>query len=256
MSRVFWSFCATAVVVLVAAGLVWLGLGGKFPHAKSDDALKRPLADLPPYGGVIAAIDTERRALGTRLAIDRSQGARQQILADARRLLERAVTRDLPAHWLGTPWDFNGTSETPGEGQIACGYFVSTVLRDAGFDVERVRLAQQASGNIIRSLTTPENTTRLVGKSFDEFLTELRAAGPGVYVIGLDNHVGLIAQNEHSSAFIHSDGGAHQCVIVEPVEKSPALRRSRWREFANLSADDALLQKWLLGGRFPTVVSL
>ena len=60
----------------------------------------------------------------------------------------------------------------------------------------------------------------------------------------------------NGARFIHSDGGRNRCVVSEPVETAPTLRRSRWREFANLSADDALLQKWLFGGQFPTVVRL
>ncbi|HEY1086629.1 MAG TPA: hypothetical protein VGE37_03005, partial [Archangium sp.] len=35
--------------------------------------------------------------------------------------------------WAGTVWDFNGTSTVPGEGKIACGYDVTTVLEQAGF---------------------------------------------------------------------------------------------------------------------------
>jgi hypothetical protein len=53
------------------------------------------------------------------------------------------------------------TSETPGRGEIACGYFVSTVLRDAGFGVERVRLAQQASERIVRTLSAPTRSAAI-----------------------------------------------------------------------------------------------
>ena len=249
-------------ILLIAAGgcgvALWLGVRSATNETKRGSGepltLTRAPADLPEYGQALAAIEKQRRALGKALATDRSPEARARVLADAQRLLQRALTRDLPAHWLGTAWDFNGTSETPGQGHIACGYFVSTMLRDAGFEVERVRLAQQASGNIIRSLTDSQNTARMVGETFDDFRAELARRGPGVYVIGLDRHVGFIAQTEEGAAFIHSDGGANKCVIVEPVESSPSLRRSRWREFANLSSDSALLQKWLLGGRFPTVL--
>ena len=37
--------------------------------------------------------------------------------------------------WMGTPWDFSGTSQVPRKGSIACGYFVSTV----GLDEEKIR---------------------------------------------------------------------------------------------------------------------
>lgn len=162
-------------------------------------------------------------------------------------MLEESLFEKLAPHWMGTPWDFNGTSQTPGEGKIACGYFVSTLLRDAGFELERIRLAQQASGNIIRSLTTRENTSRLVGKSFDDFVTELEARGPGVYVIGLDYHVGFIVQTADGARFVHSDGMENKCVVSEPAKTAPVLKRSNWREFANITGDEALIEKWLTG---------
>jgi hypothetical protein len=242
-------FAIIALIAALCGAAYWLG---REPDLlKPSSTLSRSPQGLPSYHESRAEIEKQRRALRSEL----SAGQRQSALAAARRLLHRSLARDLPAHWLGTPWDFNGTSQKPGEGQIACGYFVSTLLRDAGFSVERIRLAQQPSGNIIRTLTSRENTTRLVGKTFGEFRTALRERGAGVYVIGLDRHVGLIAQTATGdAAFIHSDGGANKCVIVEPVESSASLRRSRWREFANLSADDALLERWLTGGEFPTVL--
>ena len=205
--------------------------------------------NLPNYGDVRQQIDARRLDLAE--ALDTAD--RAETLAGARALLGETIAQDLTEHWLGTPWDFNGVSQTPGQGQIACGYFVSTILRDAGFDVERVRLAQQASGNIIRSLTTAENVVRMVGRPFDEFLNTLKSGGPGIYVIGLDFHVGFIAQDANGGAvFIHSDGGSYRRVVAEPVESAAALRRSRWREFANISADEGLLENWLRGGAFPT----
>ena len=40
--------------------------------------------------------------------------------------------------WYFTPWTFNGYSETPKEGSIACGYFVTTTLSDMRFKVPRI----------------------------------------------------------------------------------------------------------------------
>ena len=36
---------------------------------------------------------------------------------------------------LGTPWDFYGAGDTPGQGQIACGYFIAASLDAIGFNV-------------------------------------------------------------------------------------------------------------------------
>jgi hypothetical protein len=252
MSRLF----PILLIIAAACGTAfWLGLRPwEGRTSKTETTLKKAPSGLPDYSVELSAIERRRTELSAALAENPSEPQRAEILTEAQSLLQKSLTRDLPAHWLGTPWDFNGTSQTPGEGQIACGYFVSTLLRDAGFGVERIRLAQQPSGNIIRTLTERQNITRLVGKPFEEFRSKLRDRGNGVFVIGLDRHVGIIAQTDEGAAFIHSDGGRNKCVIVEPVETSPALLRSNWREFANLSNDHVLLEKWLRGEQFPTVL--
>ena len=48
------------------------------------------------------------------------------------------VEKEIFPHWYDTKYDFYGQTETPGKGKIACGYFVSTVLRDIGVPIERV----------------------------------------------------------------------------------------------------------------------
>ena len=246
----------STLIVIAALCLIalWISPNGGSPLDRRDRTLKQPQAELPQYKEVIAGIERRRVSLAAGLRESRTPTERSEILEEGRRLLLNALSRDLPAHWVGTPWDFNGTSESPGEGQIACGYFVSTLLRDAGFGVERVRLAQQPSANIIRTLAVGGNITRMIGDPFAEFSSALRASGTGVYLVGLDRHVGLIAQTREGAAFIHSDGGREKCVIVEPVEDSRSLRRWRWREFANLSDDDELIQNWLLGRPFPTAI--
>ena len=78
----------------------------------------------------------------------------------------------LPA-WDGTPWDFHGTSQAPREGKIACGYFVSTTLLHLGLQVERVRMAQQASELIVKSLVS----TNPIRRSWPNLADRGHAAG-------------------------------------------------------------------------------
>src|SRR6188474_3208784 len=54
-----------------------------------------------------------------------------------KQLLLNNIRDSLFTCWLGTPWDFYGTTQTPGKGKIACGYFVTTLLRDMGASVNR-----------------------------------------------------------------------------------------------------------------------
>ena len=94
--------------------------------------------------------------------------------------------------WLGTPWDFNGTAHEPGTGKVACGYFVSSVLQDAGFRVEWAPLAQQASQNILRTFLSAEEMKIRVGMDYDRFLNEVLSSGRGIYIVGLDSHVAFL----------------------------------------------------------------
>jgi hypothetical protein len=61
-------------------------------------------------------------------------------------------------YWHGTQRDFNGTTQTPRKGSIACGYFVSTVLRDAGIQLNRIKLGQSASQVFIKTFANKKDT--------------------------------------------------------------------------------------------------
>lgn len=53
----------------------------------------------------------------------------------------RYINNDVPYYWQGTPWTFNGTTNTPQKGSIACGYFVTNVLMNYGFKIKGNYLA-------------------------------------------------------------------------------------------------------------------
>ena len=81
----------------------------------------------------------------TELYATAEEARRPDVVARARADVHSLIIDEIFSAWIGTRWDFDGTSQTPREGRIACGYFVSTVLRDAGFDVEAGQ-ARPASG--------------------------------------------------------------------------------------------------------------
>ena len=76
------------------------------------------------------------------------------------RHLVEMLTDSIFPFWIGTKWGFYGTTQVPGKGKIACGYFVSTTLEHAGFDIERIKLAQQASSVIISTLCNKKKTIK------------------------------------------------------------------------------------------------
>ena len=131
--------------------------------------------------------------------------------------------------WYGTPWDFYGTTEEPGKGSIACGYFVTTVLRDAGFSLQRIKLAQCPSEEMIKTICTRSSIHRYSDFSLSEFASEVEKMGFGLYVVGLDNHTGFILNDGNEAFFIHSTFVRPACVIKEKVNESKVLANSRYR---------------------------
>jgi hypothetical protein len=180
-----------------------------------------------------------------------SEADKARVLVEARSLLEHSLP-ELMRCWLGTPWDFNGTAKTPGEGKIACGYFVTTVMEAAGFRVKRAQLAQQASQNILLSFL-PQDALRLrVGVPYKTFRIETERSETGIYIVGLDTHVGFLVVKDQSYTFIHSSGSRPWCVVEEATAEAHVLERSNYRVLGNLTASEVMVKKWLHGEAFAT----
>ena len=70
------------------------------------------------------------------------------------KIFTRAVAETIIPDWIGTKWDFNGISEKPQQGNIACGYFVTTVLRDAGLNLARSKTGTMCIGANDNNIST------------------------------------------------------------------------------------------------------
>jgi hypothetical protein len=209
--------------------------------------MSRPVGHRPDpqtYAVLVKELERWRKDLSARHRSAKSPTARAAVEADARAVLEQALPAMMRC-WLGTPWDFNGTAKGPGAGKIACGYFVATVLKDAGFRVDRYQLAQQPSENILRSFLPGESCDLSVDRDYQAFATALELRRPGVYIVGLDTHVGFIVIDGGEFRFIHSSGSAPWCVVDETRANAAVLQRSRWRMLGNLTADPTVLRRWL-----------
>lgn len=204
------------------------------------------------YKEVIAKIDAERIALASEFQQANTQSKKNEVIDRARKVITRSIVNDLFPFWYGTDWDFSGVTETPNQGKIACGYFVSTLLRDAGWKVERARLAQQASENIILSLTNQPHVKRFSGVAIEDFAKAIKEWGAGLYVVGLDIHTGFIVNTGGEIYFVHSSYIDPYKVVKERAVESKILSSSRYRVIGKLSADDQLINKWLFKSAIPT----
>lgn len=203
------------------------------------------------YAARCAEVDAARRTLAAELVDARGAAARAELLARARQRLFHALADEIIPAWLGTRWTFSGTSQTPGTGSIACGYFVTTVLRDAGLLVERAHLAQQPSELIVRTLCAPPRIRRFSDRPVADVLAEVRAQGQGIYVVGLDFHVGLLVNDGAAVRFCHSSYLGPVAVTCEPAATAPALP-SRYTVLGPLLTQ-AVVTAWLEGRPLPAV---
>lgn len=200
--------------------------------------------DPETYRSLVAKLRFERMALAKRHKTAKTETQRNQIEQQARILLEKTLPAMMHC-WLGTPWDFNGTAAKPGSGKIACGYFVSTVLRDAGFQVDRYRLAQQASENILRSFLPRESCDLTIGEDYAHFSDDLEKREHGVYLVGLDTHVGFLIVEGNKFRMFHSSGSRPWCVVDQDRKSAHGLQGSNWRMIGNLTSDSLVLEHWL-----------
>jgi hypothetical protein len=210
-----------------------------------------PLASVRDrYDARREALEKDRDRIAKRLAkADADQ--REDVIDEARTRLLDAFESDLFPAWIGTTWDFNGTSQVPGEGTIACGYFVTTLLVHAGFDVQRAKLAQQASENIVKTLASEDDIWRFRKGDANVVLAKVHELGDGLYVVGLDNHTGFLFEHAGKpTRFCHASYVDPATVQCEPATDAAAFASSY--HVVGRVTSDATLARWLAGETFET----
>jgi len=206
-----------------------------------------PRPDAETYAVLVSELGRWRGELAERHRKSRDASERAAVENDARLLLVR-VLPEMMRCWLGTPWDFNGIAKTPGSDGIACGYFVATVLKDAGFHLDRYQLARQPSENILRTFLPRDACVLRVDEDYTSYADRLDTAEPGIHLVGLDTHVAFIVTGgDGGFRFIHASGSDPWCVVDEGRDEAVVLQRSRWRMLGNLSADPQVIRRWLRG---------
>ena len=138
------------------------------------------------------------------------------------------------ACWIGTPWDFYGTTEEPGKGKIACGYFVTTVLRDIGVAVNRIKHAQCASEEMIKAVCSKNTVQRYSNVSISSFIGRIKLNGVGLYIVGLDYHTGFILNDGEDVYFVHANYAGKKEVMKEIAIESTVLSSSSYKVIGKL----------------------
>jgi len=207
-------------------------------------------APAPAYGRMVSDLAHERAALAAAWRAASDDAARAQVRDRASGILLAALRDQLLPAWNGTPWSFSGTATAPGARPVACGYFVSTALEAAGLAVERRRLAQQAAEDIILTLVPETRVARFKRVPLDTFVAAVARRGDGLYLVGLDYHVGFLVV-EGGRVYFHHASNVAGAVVREPAITSAALGRSSYRVVGKM-LDPGLIEAWLTGAAIPT----
>ena len=164
-----------------------------------------------------------------------------------KRELENLILNQLLPFWYGTPWDFNGYTATPKKGAIACGYFVSTVIKHAGFNVDRYKLAQQNPLNEAKTIAAGDSVENYEVNSTQLQKIFVAEKHEGLYFVGLDFHVGFLLFRNKELYFIHSNYIGAEGVVFEKAVYSDAFNAASAYRIAEISTNEKLLEKWVKG---------
>ena len=225
------------------------GINTLFKNNQAQETKAKP--DPARYASLISELSANRKLFKTLYIGASTDIERQQIITQASALLEESLPPMMRC-WLGHPWAYEGIATIPGEGKIACGYFVSTIMRDAGFKINRIRVAQQASQNIIRTFVDNSKSYEVrTNTPYDEYVDDISKKYEGIHIVGLDMHVAFIVIKDGEMRFIHS-GGLQKCVVDEGRNEAYSLKNSNYRVISNISRNNNAVKKWILGEPFNT----
>jgi hypothetical protein len=161
---------------------------------------------------------------------------------DISNYLFKLIDEDIYNYWIGTPWEFYGTTQRPKSGSIACGYFVTNTLTDLGFKINRVGLAEVRSGDMIKKLCVGIESFNSLNK-----LNGYLAKQPvnSIFIIGLDFHTGYIVKTATNCYFLHSSYIKKEGVVKEKINTSQVLSTNKFFMIGSLTANENLLRKWV-----------
>jgi hypothetical protein len=210
----------TGICLLPLAALLF------YIHAIARTSFRDTLGTIP---NIVLANSTPNRAGSYREILEQIGRQKTNLLpadtsADAAALAESA--KKIMSYWYGTPWSSDGDCREPNSGHISGRYFVCSVLRDLGYRFDVERMARQDPARIVEAFCRKTDIASFTERSFGELEEYVKKAGKGVFLLGLDNHIGFIVY-DWGISFVHSNSYFPQKVMSEKARYSLKLRVSK-----------------------------
>lgn len=246
-----------ALVLVLFAGCAESPAAAATLQVTADEGAK--VHDAAAYEAALAKIEGRRLALARRFKAAEDAGGRAAVRAEARTFTRTAMREVVLPAWLGMPWGL-GPDSTPTRPHqagtvIACGYFVSSTLENLGLKLDtRFRFAQAPALHAQRSLApAPRDLHVFFSIPGDLLARKIAALGEGLYVIGLNNHIGFVDVRGEEVRLIHASYTGEQLVTDEPLAAAQVIANSRAAGYfvTPLLQDDRLVEHWLRGEAVP-----
>lgn len=168
-------------------------------------------------------------------------------LDSAGRVYANLMVNHIFPYWMGTEWDFNGYTAIPREGKVACGYFVSTTMKHSGMNLNRFKMAQKSASEAALYIEKKDSLEKYLIDRDSFVKVFMGKSKDGLYKVGLSFHVGFLYKIGTKLYFIHSNYIEAEGVIIEDADTSMALSASRVFLVSDISNNQELMRKWLMG---------
>jgi hypothetical protein len=199
-------------------------------------------SDTIPYDQIIYKIKKDKAGFAEKY---KEVHEKKKVINEIRDYWVNSLGTDLYEQWKSTPWDFNGTTRKPKEGSIACGYFVTTLLLDMGYKLDRIKLSTCDAMTMMKKLTSTRSVENLSYLKYEDFNKRIKDTGKGVFIIGLDYHTGFLINDGTETWFLHSNYIGRKGVVKEKILESAALKQSKSRFVTCLTSCNDFLMHWL-----------
>jgi hypothetical protein len=283
------SASAIAAALLIATGSAGAGAGEPAGDARSaedarsarDARRARREERAASYRELRQRLEAERRVLAEAHAATVARATstpddRADVEARAAAAFTSALAGEILPRWLGVPWARGAGVGQPDDFAVArpvalgagvaaeapapavnCGSFVVAALEGAGLRFAHpAELARAPALRILESVApdlgaAERGIARWQG-TIPALERELVRRGPGVYLLGLAQHIGFAVvsrgpDGSGAARLVHASRTAGR-VVDEPMVTSAALLRSRGAPiFAVRLGDEDLIQRWLAG---------
>jgi hypothetical protein len=139
--------------------------------------------------------------------------------------------------------------------KVGCSYVVTSVLLSVGVQLSnRYTFAQAPAIHIQRSLAPDKAQLHTYFSIPSEQLRDkIAKLGEGLYIIGLDTHVGFVVVRDGEVRFVHASYTGARVVTDELLVDAVAIANSRPKGYfvTPLFQDARLLDLWLRGQKVP-----